>query len=362
MWFARRRSIDDHYTWNFSPQLTKMHACCKSWANRALSLKGKVTVLNTLVLSLLQYIVANSLTPPRVLAEVKKLTCSFLWSGKNNKVAYSTIIQSINDGGLRVMDLESRCKTNRISWVRRILSSPLGSAAETLKALLGEQDLSFILGAKREFPHEIAHKAPFYAEVLDTWAKFHNLPPTDGGEVARELIWFNSRITSANNMLTRSPNWHKWIEAGIPTIGHVCHSEEGRLLGQEEIADKFKLNANFLQSFSLRSSIPFTWKKLLMDDCTKDPQLKYDFRIEDQKFDLHNSHQRSWYKAIVRTKAQEIKRKGSWVKELTQEGEPEIVIDWEETFALPYQITRETKLQTFFFKIAHRLCPCNKYL
>lgn len=29
---------------------------------------------------------------------------------------------------------------------------------------------------------------------------------------------------------------------------------------------------------------------------------------------------------------------------------------------MPYRTTRETKLQAFFFKLAHRLIPCNRYL
>lgn len=187
------------------------------------------------------------------------------------------------------------------------------------------------------------------------------ISPTDGEEVTREIIWFNSRITSANNMLARD-QWHKWIEAGILTIGQITHPAEGRLLGQEEIAEKFGLNVNFLQALSLRSSIPFEWRKLLSNGNRGDQQPKYEFRIRDQKFDILNSHQRSWYKAIVLSKAQEIKRKASWDKELFRNEEAEGNIDWEETYTLPYQVSRETKLHSFFYKLVHRLCPCNKYL
>lgn len=165
MWFSRNRSLEDHYNWNFSTQIAKMAAACKSWSNRTLSLKGKVTVYNTLVLSLLQYIIANSITPPRVLAEVKRMACSFLWSGKTNKIAYATVIQSVKEGGLRLMDLEVRCKTNRIAWIRRALLAPC-SAAESLKLLMKEQNLTLIIGTKRNFPPGLASRAPFYAEAL----------------------------------------------------------------------------------------------------------------------------------------------------------------------------------------------------
>lgn len=54
------RSPEDHFAWNFKAQLDKMRASCSSWNNRALLLKGKVTVYNTLMISLLQYVCANS--------------------------------------------------------------------------------------------------------------------------------------------------------------------------------------------------------------------------------------------------------------------------------------------------------------
>lgn len=125
-----------------------MNACCKSWSNRALSLKGKVTVYNTLILSLLQCIVANSVTPLKVLVEVKKIACSFLWSGKTSRIAYSTVIQSIRDGGLRVMDLETRCKPTG-SHGSRESSPPLrGALQNRSKPCWGNKTSLLSLGLK----------------------------------------------------------------------------------------------------------------------------------------------------------------------------------------------------------------------
>lgn len=197
--------------------------------------------------------------------------------------------------------------------------------------------------------------------MLDVWTKHHNIPPTDSNEVTRQIIWFNSWIVSDSNKITRN-RWQNWIDAGILTIGHICHPSEGRLLSQDEIVAKYAIRTNFLEALSLRSSIPFHWKWLLSGNIVGDPQPKMEFKIYDQRFELLISHQRDWYNAMVSAKAQEIKRKESWTRELTPVGDPEITIDWEETYKLPYRITRETRLQTFFYKIAHRLCPCNKYL
>lgn len=92
VWFSNCRNHTDHYEWNFKQQIQKMKNTCQSWANRTLSYKGKGTVLNVLVISLLQYVITNTITPKRVFPEVKKIACDFLWAGKRNKIAYNTVI------------------------------------------------------------------------------------------------------------------------------------------------------------------------------------------------------------------------------------------------------------------------------
>lgn len=55
----------------------------------------------------------NVVTPPSVFMDVRRLASAFIWNGKRPKVAYRTLIKPIQDGGLKVMDLESRVKINQ---------------------------------------------------------------------------------------------------------------------------------------------------------------------------------------------------------------------------------------------------------
>lgn len=64
IWYSRVTSEEDHFDWNFVPQLDKMKQTCSSWSNRSLSIKGRVTVFNALVSSLIQYVAMNSHPPP----------------------------------------------------------------------------------------------------------------------------------------------------------------------------------------------------------------------------------------------------------------------------------------------------------
>lgn len=55
IWLGLDRTEEWSYEWNFKGVLEKVQRTCDSWFQRSLSLKGKVTVANSLLVSLLQY-------------------------------------------------------------------------------------------------------------------------------------------------------------------------------------------------------------------------------------------------------------------------------------------------------------------
>lgn len=115
-------------------------------------MKGRVTVFNSLISSLIQYVAMNSITPTKVLQEVKKIAASFIWAGKGSKIAYSTIIQPIPEGGLKVMDLGSRVKIYLLGRTKRSMTDPECSSAEMVWGMLGGGNLDILLGAKGPLP------------------------------------------------------------------------------------------------------------------------------------------------------------------------------------------------------------------
>ena len=60
-----------------------MKQLLNSWKCRKLSIKGKVTVINSLAISKLIYLASTILVPEIVYNEVKSLVLDFLWNGKN---------------------------------------------------------------------------------------------------------------------------------------------------------------------------------------------------------------------------------------------------------------------------------------
>lgn len=63
----------------------------------------------------------------------------------------------------------------------------------------------------------------------------------------------------------------------------------------------------------------------------------------------------------MRKLAHPFNRDQSWYKDLNL-ADSDQDLDWETISSLPYRSTRETKLQSFSYKVIYRLTPCNKRL
>ena len=71
----------------------------KDWKKRKLTLFGKVTVINSLVISKLAYIANVQPISTIRIKEIEKLIFTFLWNGKKVK---RLVINSYENGGLKL--------------------------------------------------------------------------------------------------------------------------------------------------------------------------------------------------------------------------------------------------------------------
>ncbi len=83
-----------------------------------MSFKRKITVINNLVLPPLLYVASVMHTPDIVFKEVKAIIRDFIWDGKPSRIAYDVLIQSVGNGGLKLMDIETKVKSLKAVWVK----------------------------------------------------------------------------------------------------------------------------------------------------------------------------------------------------------------------------------------------------
>lgn len=144
---------------------------------------------------------------------------------------------------------------NFLCWIRGIVNDHNGTPAEFVCGLLGGEDITLLLGAKRPLPSLIAPHSPFYAQILKFWVKVHDFPPEDEDAIRREVLWENQHIPSAVNMLPAT-TWKRWSDAGIFLLNHVCHRVENRILGQQELLTSLASSAISYKPFPSEPASP----------------------------------------------------------------------------------------------------------
>lgn len=220
-----------------------------------------------------------------------------------------------------------------------------------------------VLNCKNNFKEKDGEMSlhPFYQQIIRTWQKFHNFIPTEEGNIREETLWNNVHITVGSKTLDSSNSkWKAWLQAGTHTIQDLCHQTETRILGQKEINEKFGLAVNYLDALTIRNCIPHGWRKQLSGNFSQQITPRTTFKISDSIFDIAKTQTKSWYDALLQDGRITIKRQSSREQELNLENTTQLEL--QERYSAPYKVSRETKLQSFAFKLAHRLIPCGHYL
>lgn len=363
VWFTERCSMNDHYQLNFKPQLLKIKSVCSSWNTRTLSFKGKVTLVNSLMISLLQYQISALATPSQVFKEYRKIITNFIWNGRKPKVAYSTLIQPVAQGGLGLMDLEARAKVSSLQWVRRLIMKPNSNAGSTLAYILRTDNLTRFLSYKRQVIPELIQHIPFYSQMFGLWNILHSFVPPDELFIRRELLWNNKFVT-----INQSPiYWKAWVAKGILSIEDICHEQEGRLLSHTEIAARYGVKCSFLEALQIRMAIPIGWRQSLTNDWNQPGRPSSDAGIDillpkDSPMDIARAGPKIMYKAVIAGDSSFSTAFKRWSEELDSSLQITSMEEWNELNLNVYRATRETKLQSLHFRILNRILPSNKYL
>ena len=126
---------------NFDLKVEKLKVLLNMWKQRNLSIKGKITLLRSQALPLILYPCAVLFIPDYVLKEIDQLFFDFLWPRQKHHVKKQVIIQSIEEGGLKMPDIFSMIKAVKIMWIKR-LTSQNNNFTNMAKAITNISDFS----------------------------------------------------------------------------------------------------------------------------------------------------------------------------------------------------------------------------
>jgi hypothetical protein len=136
--------------YNFAPNIKLIKIMLNLWKQRNLSFKGKITILNSLAAFQLVYICTTIETHEIIRREVNQIFFDFLWNSKINKIAKSTIIQNIEDGGLKMIEIFSKVKALKLTWIKRAILSPQSTWTLILNDVINEVPFEYLIRSKSQ--------------------------------------------------------------------------------------------------------------------------------------------------------------------------------------------------------------------
>ena len=103
---------------NYSEKLTKVKNSLSCWELRRLSLLGKITVLKSLIVSQLVYILSPLPTNHNFIGEINNIFFNFLWDGKGDKIKRDIMISDYENGGLKMIDIKLFNSALKSGWIK----------------------------------------------------------------------------------------------------------------------------------------------------------------------------------------------------------------------------------------------------
>ena len=119
IYFSKKKDLSLDMNWS-QERYMKIQQILASWKQRNLSLKGKIVILKTLVISKLVYTAQVLSCPQEWTYSYEKLFYKFLW-GNRIKVKKGFMINSLQNGGMNMIDMSIQFISLRLKWLLTFL-------------------------------------------------------------------------------------------------------------------------------------------------------------------------------------------------------------------------------------------------
>ena len=234
-----------HY--NYREKIMEIRSQMTSWLKRYLTVLGRVTVVKSLLISKLNYLIMSLPNPSdKVLKELNSLFYNFIWEEKPDKVCRNQMSQKYIDGGVKMIDIYAHCQSLKISWIRRIVKGSIDSYILCfLIASLPRQDdvILYMTCMGNHYFRELSKQTYniFWSDMFSAYSYFLTIHYNNHVNVSSQPIWNNDNIKIGNLPIYMK----KWCQKGVRFINDIL-DEEGRFLSLKDFQNIYDVRSNFL--------------------------------------------------------------------------------------------------------------------
>ena len=115
-----------YYKMNFETIEKSLRESLKGWNRRGLTLLGKTQVIKSFAIPKILYRASLISAKKDFIKKTNNLLYSFIWKGKD-KVKRAALINTVEKGGLKMPDIDSMIKAQRLICIKKFLdTNPAG--------------------------------------------------------------------------------------------------------------------------------------------------------------------------------------------------------------------------------------------
>ena len=199
---------------------------------------------------------ASLISVSDLIKDVNKLLYGFIWKG-NEKIKRTALINDIENGGLKMLDIQSIILSQRVIGLKRFIEDYNSPWKSVLEMFLGDIGRKCIFRCNFGTCKLPIHLPNFYKECLDAWSVV-STSVVSYDDVVNQTIWNNKFILIEN----KSCSVKHLAVHGIVKIEDLI-SDSGRFLKSEKLLQARLSPVHYFKLMGIVNSIPNEWKLII---------------------------------------------------------------------------------------------------
>ena len=335
---------------NYTTVSEKIKKTIELWSSQKLTLYGKISIINTVLLSKLIYRFSCLPSPNEMtIKAIENKFLDFLWGPKKrHAISKSTITNSRLNFGLKFPCISTKDKSLKIAWVKRIINNDVTCISPFLdENIIIDLHLFFLCNLKASDLNKIWKSKPssFWIDVLTAWCNANYRKAAEIEDPNNEIIWFNSNIKIGGSVLYTETMYKK----GVIKVNDL-KKDNNTLLTYDEFILKYPgTRVNFLQYLSIINAMPASYKKQTL--VTKPKKSAIEFYLSVQKVP------KKFYNTSINGSeyfpSRAFERHARQLPNLQKD-------TLKNSLEIMYNCTRSTKLRDFQYRLLHMTLTTNK--
>ena len=348
-------NLKQRHDLNFTQTLKAIKKSINMWKWRNLSLIGRIQIVKTFAIPKLMYRASVIAISNELVKEVNSILYGFIWNGKD-KVKRQALISDQKKGGLKMLDIDSMIKAKRVTLLKKFLEDYPSPWKTIFNKLLSPIGGCFVLHCNFDVSKLKIQLPAYYKECLDAWSDLNGKKPSSSQEVLNEIIWNNKFLCVEKRSVYRKD----LIDLGFLRIGDLI--SVGSSFSLDFLTPLISPEQRFFL-MSIINSIPAEWRTLAKTSInvsllSAPIPSTLTIKTDNGNFTaISDVSSKQIYQLFI-----EKKQIPPTAKQKLQDKYSDTAVDWEKVYSLAFNVTLESKLREFQYKILNCIVYTNEKL